>query len=227
MNQRDLDLCSALNAGYLLRLSLLPDVKELDPCIGKEFYPELYEQKEKQIDNGPKGTKKGTKDVISTDQLLFDGRVLIFCRGYSKEIGTGRLLLPKLDYLQASLVQRSSTALTRKFGAVERQLEDFVFDIILKFNNAVEGAYRQIMQQFRDFTVNMLENFGLTKNELVAGLISKSANNTQSNMTSNGTDSKMQSKPGGSSLMYNIRGKKYSNLQGIAHPRRSSLTHLT
>ena len=171
-DQRDRDLCSALNAGYLLRLSLLPDTKDLDPCIGKEFYPELYNQTAEEEEKGKKEKKNKDKKVTSNNQLLFDGKVLVFRRGYSEETTTGRLLLPKLDYLQASIVQRSSTGLTRKLGGIEKMLEEFVLGVVSSFNNAVQNLYESILQEFREFTINILENFGLSENELVAKVLS-------------------------------------------------------
>jgi hypothetical protein len=156
MTRRDLDLCSALNAGYLLRLSLLPDIKELDSCIGREFYPEMDEQ--------------SGETIPRTNTLLFDGRVLVFRRGYSKEITTGRLLLPKLDYLQASLVQRSSSALTRKLGEFEQRIEGLFLDFMSVLNNSVQRACKQILRQFRKFGVEVLRNFGLHTNDFIGDL---------------------------------------------------------
>ena len=167
MNQRDLDLCSALNAGYLLRLSLLPDVRDFE-CIGREFYPELYERTE----------NAGNEHKDGGSKLLFDGRVLIFRRGYSKEITTGRLLLPKLDYLQASLVQRSSAALTRKLGEFERKIDDYMQRFASKLIDAIHRARSQLLRQCRSFIVEMLENFGLSENEFFSGLISNQTNRT-------------------------------------------------
>jgi len=113
LTRRDLDLCDALNAGYLLRLSIVPDVSELDAGITQEVYPEFYDDK---------------GQIKSTEELLFEGKVLVYWRGYSQEISRGRLLLPKLDYLQASLVQRAAAWLKRSLGSVEsrisRQLDD-------------------------------------------------------------------------------------------------------
>lgn len=108
LSRRDLDLCEALNAGYLLRLSILPDVSTQDKEIAKEFYPELF-----------------TADVNETalaEKLLFDGRVLVFWRGYSKEVTRGRMLLTKVDYLQASIVQRLSGKAKRGLGRLERAI---------------------------------------------------------------------------------------------------------
>ena len=104
LSRRDIDLCESLNAGYLLRLSILPDVKECDPGIAREFFPERF-------------YKNGT--AIDKDELLFDGRVLVFWRGYSQEVTKGRMLLPKVDYLQASLVQRFAAKLKSILDTIE------------------------------------------------------------------------------------------------------------
>ena len=105
LSRRDIDLCDSLNAGYLLRLSIVPDVGDLDSSIAMEFYPERF------LANGTATNK---------DELLFDGRVLVYWRGYSEEVTQGRLLLPKLDYLQASLVQRSAAWVKRRLDHIER-----------------------------------------------------------------------------------------------------------
>ena len=107
LSRRDIDLCDSLNAGYLLRLSIVPDVGDLDSSIAKEFYPERFHA-------------NGT--AIHNDELLFDGRVLVYWRGYSEEVTQGRLLLPKLDYLQASLVQRSAAWVKRRLDHAEKAL---------------------------------------------------------------------------------------------------------
>jgi len=104
LNQRDLDLCAALNEGYLLRLSILPDISALDPSLSEDFYPELF------TDNQTETT------------LPFGGRVIIYHRGYSSEVTKGRLLLPKLDYLQTSMVQRSIFPVNQRLAKMERFL---------------------------------------------------------------------------------------------------------
>jgi hypothetical protein len=123
LTQRDLDLCEALNAGYLLRLSILPDVSELDPSLATDFYPEIK-------DNG----------TLSKDELLFGGRVLVFRRGYSSETTKGRLLLPKLDYLQASLVQQSAFKVTQRLGKLERAIFQLTARLTRRFRMQVKGA---------------------------------------------------------------------------------------
>jgi len=107
LTRRDLDLCDALNAGYLLRLSIVPDVSELDDGITQEFYPEFYNT---------------DGSIKSTEELMFEGKVLVYWRGYSEEVSRGRLLLPKLDYLQASLVQRAAAFMKRRLGSVEQTI---------------------------------------------------------------------------------------------------------
>ena len=106
LSQRDMDLCNALNTGYLLRLSIVPDVKDLDPDIAKEFYPEWF---------------KGD-NTTSPKDLLFDGKVLIYWRGYDTEVTRGRLLLAKLDYVQTKLIQSAAFAVRTRLESVERVL---------------------------------------------------------------------------------------------------------
>ena len=69
-------LCDCLNPGYLLRLSLVPDLSDLAP-ISPEY--------------------SGVSE-------LFDGRAAVFYRGYGTETTSGRLLPQKLDFLQANLL---------------------------------------------------------------------------------------------------------------------------
>ncbi len=105
LTKRDLDLCEALNAGYLLRLSVVPDVSGLDETLAREFYPERFDAEGKVRNHD--------------EDLLFGGRVLVYRRGYSREITRGRLFLPKLDYLQASVVQRSASWVKRRLDDIE------------------------------------------------------------------------------------------------------------
>ena len=125
-SRRDLDLCDALNAGYLLRLSIDPDLRDLNPYLLKEFYPECAEKNE-------------------NDDVLFDGKVLIYRRGYSTEVTTGRLLLPKLDYLQARIVQRSVSAATRQLGLIERNARNKISVFANSVRRSVVKASGQLM----------------------------------------------------------------------------------
>ena len=165
MDQRDFDLCSALNAGYLLRLSLLPDLKDLDPTIGEQFYPELC------LEGDKNGNKKSGK--TSNGKLLLDGRVLMFRRGYSQEVTTGRLLLPKLDYLQASLVQRSSASLTRKLGILEQELEDFISGTTNNIYNRIKRSWLHFLLQIQSFVLDNCQSSGLLNNVFVSDIVSK------------------------------------------------------
>ena len=107
LSRRDLDLCEALNTGYLLRLSILPDTSQCEPDLARSFYPERFRDEEKN-------------KTTAEDPFLFDGRVLVYWRGYSQEVTRGRLLLPKLDYLQASIVQRAASFVRDKLNVWER-----------------------------------------------------------------------------------------------------------
>lgn len=114
MSRRDLDLCQALNNDYLFRLSILEDLSELDESIGREYFPEKFEV----FENGTVVPKQHETDGTPQD-LLYDGRVLIFWRGYGQELTRGRLLLPKIDYLQASIVQNAASYVRSRLNIVE------------------------------------------------------------------------------------------------------------
>ena len=101
LTKRDLDLCKALNQGYLLRLSIAPSLASCDENLYREFYN-------------------------STSDTLLDGRVLIFKRGYNMETTNGRLIGSKLDYLQSSLVQRSAGKVVQKVASLEQQLSNLI-----------------------------------------------------------------------------------------------------
>jgi len=111
LSKRDIDLCESLNVGYLLRLSISPDVKELDPIISKEFYPKRFGNNSAYFN-----------EIEGIEDALFDGRILVYWRGYSQEVSKGRLLLPKIDYLQASLVQRAAAGLMNRLNRVESNI---------------------------------------------------------------------------------------------------------
>eukprot|EP00984_Skeletonema_dohrnii_P006228 scaffold2239_cov114-Skeletonema_dohrnii-CCMP3373.AAC.9 len=178
MDKRDLDLCSALNAGYLLRLSLFPDLRNLD-CIGEEFYPELYAD--------------SSEDSDPMRQLILDGKVLLFRRGYTKEVTTGRLLLPKLDYLQTSLVQRSTGSVTRKLAVFERRLEDFITNVVTQVNDYLQHLNQLLTQKCSDLVYDVLDSVGLSNNTFVENLMPKNdticfADNTKPNGSGSKSD---------------------------------------
>ena len=85
--ERDLQLSRALNVGYLLRLSIEPSLSTANASLAEDVYGS-------QLING-------TLILDANASLPFDGRMLLFHRGYGTENTRGRLLLPKLDYLQA------------------------------------------------------------------------------------------------------------------------------
>ena len=121
-NQRDLDLCQALNSDYLLRLSLVPNLGGLDPEMSSDLL--AHHEVIRRYFNG-------TKSIDNDDNvLLFDGKVCVFRRGYSEEITSGRLILPKIDYFQANLVQRGTRKVTDSITfAVEQLISSFRFAI--------------------------------------------------------------------------------------------------
>ncbi|GMH60867.1 hypothetical protein TrRE_jg3906, partial [Triparma retinervis] len=111
VTSHDLQLCSALNAGYLLRLSLAPDLRNLDSLMRSEFM-------------GPDSAA-----LEAPGGPLFEGKVLMFRRGYGTEVTDDRrLIIPKLDYLQASLVQRNAAAVSDKLAEIQGKVDDFVVD---------------------------------------------------------------------------------------------------
>jgi hypothetical protein len=195
MDKRDLDLCYALNAGYLLRLSLFPDLKHLD-CIGKEFYPALQ--------------TNGTEVSDPTEQLILDGKVLIFRRGYTKEITKGRLLLPKLDYLQTSLVQKSAGSITRKLAAFEQMSEEILTNFVAQVNDYLQKTNQRLMQKCSDLVFDVLDSVGLSNNSYVANMMSKNGTISLANHTTlNGSGS--QSSNMTSKTTY-VRGNKIFKL---------------
>mmetsp|Transcript_19862 Transcript_19862/g.30091 ORF Transcript_19862/g.30091 Transcript_19862/m.30091 type:complete len:791 (+) Transcript_19862:62-2434(+) len=127
LSPRDLDLCAALNPGYLLRLSIAPDLRKLDPNLYHEFYPNT---------------------TTSSSKPLFGGRVLIFRRGYSQEITKGRLLLPKLDYLQSSLVQRSASKLARKIS--DSSIANAMTNSSQYFQKSIQATLDAWQDKFKD-----------------------------------------------------------------------------
>lgn len=141
LSRRDLDLCEALNAGYLLRLSILPDVSKLDGGIAKEFFPERF-------------SSNGTVLDKHKGDFLFDQRVLVFWRGYSKEVTRGRLLLPKLDYLQASLVQRLFGKLREQMGHWERNIALTGLSVYRKATACFISYMRQMADQVPNQSVS-------------------------------------------------------------------------
>jgi len=159
LTNRDLELCKALNAGYLLRLSILPDVSQCDPFIGREFYPELYSEPDESIDDNEEESETSN----DTEALLFDGRILVYRRGYSEEITKGRLLLPKFDYLQSSLVQRTASNFARQIGVVERMITEWVSEVVSNFvqvfQNKVQSLVKELPENVQPILNSTINDF--------------------------------------------------------------------
>jgi hypothetical protein len=125
LSKRDMDLCKALNEGYILRLSIAPDLKDLDPNLYHEFY----------------GNESNTNvDQTRSNDLLFNGKILVFRRGYGQEVTSGRLILPKLDYLQSSIVQRSAYNLVKEIEKIERNITQSLVAKYHDFQSAVQST---------------------------------------------------------------------------------------
>jgi len=209
MDQRDYDLCAALNAGYLLRLSLLPDLKYLDPSIGREFYPELFHVCHENVAMNKNGT--------TNNELLFDGKILVFRRGYSQEVTTGRLLLPKLDYLQASLVQRSSASLTRKLGFVEQKFEDFIAVVYDTINNTIRRSLWQSLYLIHGTLLDMVTS-ALLENKFLPNILPQKEklvyhlNNTEASDQAGMESNQLTSNNKSSENEFRLRGSKIFKL---------------
>lgn len=130
LTRRDLDLCQALNAEYLLRLSIVEDVSELDETIARDFYPEQFTDGPKDNNNNDNNQTLATSTTLEQDpKFLYGGRVLVYWRGYGMEVTRGRLLLPKIDYLQASIVQRAASGIGVRLTIVEEWMAAKAKDI--------------------------------------------------------------------------------------------------
>ena len=78
LGERDLKLAETLQPTAAERLEVRPQLGRCDPSLATEL----------------EGAARAGAEVLN------DGRVLIYRRGYSSEEQEGRLLLEKLDYLQ-------------------------------------------------------------------------------------------------------------------------------
>lgn len=126
LSKRDMDLCKALNEGYILRLSIAPDLKDLDPNLYYEFY-------------GNQSVGEDTPKQSRND-LLFDGKILVFRRGYGQEVTSGRLILPKLDYLQSSIVQRSAYNVVKEIEKLERDITQSFVSKYHDFQSVIQST---------------------------------------------------------------------------------------
>ena len=111
--REDMQICEALNAGYLLRLSLEPDLRNLDGTMREDFF----------------AGDPAVDVALQRSDPMFDGKVLVFRRGYSTEVTRGkRLIIPKLDYLQAAVLQtnvrRMSDDLSNKVDQLQENMQE-------------------------------------------------------------------------------------------------------
>ena len=98
MDECDAALATRMQPTALERLSVRTSTRSLDPAIASEAL--AWESTRRQ--------------------LLYDGRVLLWRRGYGSEQSEGWLILAKLDYLQEALVQRVAI---RPASAVAQQVQ--------------------------------------------------------------------------------------------------------
>jgi len=189
VDRRGLELCKALNVDYLLRLAITPDLRGLDQCTGREFYPQQYSEDQMGGDYVSRLKKKGgdyvsklknsmtacspsTKDLssiptasMSSQPLLFDGKILVFRRGYTSETSKGLLIGQKLDYLQSSLVQRSFSKLALQYGKLERKVTRTILAETTGIRKAVQAAAVDITEGLPDGVQSLVDKVAL--NEIV------------------------------------------------------------
>jgi len=117
------------------------------------------------------------------DILPFGGRVLVFRRGYDEEVTRGRMLLPKIDYLQASLVQRSAGYVTDKIGQVERTVGSKVVRSGRSLQNKIREFVRLCMIEIFN-TVPSEGKMGMSIRSALEGKIDDMSDKASSNLTS-------------------------------------------
>lgn len=105
--------------------------------------PELFSRKTTATTSQRALSKKEQKD------LLFNGQVLVFRRGYSQEVTPGRHLLPKLDYFQSSVVQRLVVWFRGRLDGIEES-------IVLK----VTKGYQRVRFIVRSTIKDMIKQVG-------------------------------------------------------------------
>jgi hypothetical protein len=75
-----------------------------------------------------------TNDDDAIEPLLFDGQVLVFRRGYSTEVTEGLLLLPKIDYIQTSVVQRSTATVVNFAIGILSSMVSFLTTLVTRIS---------------------------------------------------------------------------------------------
>jgi len=90
----------------------------------------------KTTTNGESSSDADVADnTIASHDFLYNGHVLIFWRGYGQELTRGRLLLPKIDYLQANIVQKAAGKVRRRLEVVEKKITRTTKAVYDKFEN--------------------------------------------------------------------------------------------
>ena len=184
LSKRDIDLCDSLNAAYLLRLSIRPDLSKLAP-IENEFYPERY--------------NLTTGNVLDENEQLFDGRILVYWRSYSKEATKGRLILPKLDYLQANLVQRFAAWINRGLGRYERKFNEKVYTQKSTIKKSMKESFSASVDSIRNWKVSkFIKEVILQKADDIESLLRDDENRTGKNLDDSSEGSIKLGRYGGS-----------------------------
>ena len=155
LDQRDIDLCEALNSEYLLRLSLVPSLGKLDPKISSDTYDDSSDQ----VDE----LELQEKTKNNSDNQLFNGRILVFRRGYSEEINCDNLIIPKIDFWQAYLVQRFFRAITNTLTSGMTS----IFSTFDSISNASKSKVREVLLDLSKHVPDFLSRYILNEEELV------------------------------------------------------------
>lgn len=119
LTPRDVALCRALNAGYLLRLSLEPQLTELEQ------------------------TRACTEEDASPG-LAYDGRVSVYVRGHGTNVVRGAFFGPKIAYLQASAMRRLLRPLALAVPRAERWLVVVLRRMALSLRRSANQMHRRI-----------------------------------------------------------------------------------
>ena len=161
LDQRDVDLCAALNAGYLLRLSLRPVLSGLDDSIVNDFFG-IKDHVDSENDINRFTNSTINRNVYEASSMLFGGKVLVFRRGYSQELTSGKLILPKIDYFQANIVQRVTLSVSNVISSSAKNVSDFTNAIII----ALEKEFRAFLLNVSKKLPNYLSRLVLNEEEV-------------------------------------------------------------
>jgi len=161
LDQRDVDLCAALHAGYLLRLSLRPVLSGLDDSIVSDFFG-IKDHVDSENDMNRITNSTINRNIYKASSMLFGGKVLVFRRGYSQELTSGKLILPKIDYFQANIVQRVTLSVSNVISSSAKNVSDFTNAIII----ALEKEFRVFLLNISKKLPNSLSRLVLNEEEV-------------------------------------------------------------